>query len=369
MRAKRWLWFILAGVVVGGLGSGCFGLQLPVVRPPSSSEEWEVLRCADPGPGHDTGSYCDLDFVDSATGWAPPIGDAGTGMLHTRDGGRAWSAQPLQAVQVDFVDAQAGWAVNSTRSKLYHTQDGGATWSTVASRPRHGILDLAALSRDEVWCIGEDGVFHTVDGGSAWSQAVLPTSPGMALGLGALFFLDRQHGWLLGWQADGKPHDFLLVFVTEDGGKSFQMVRTPFVEMGPEGPNHLFFVNEQEGWAAVGGPSLLHSRDGGKSWVVVTPEADGTPIAARYRDCYFLTPEVGWAVGSADRHALAITTRDGGRTWRRSRTGGEGVRDSELEQVVFVDPEHAWVTGSAGIPRVDRNSVAFILGYRARGGS
>ena len=96
------------------------------------------------------------------------------------------------------------------------------------------------------------------------------------------------------------------------------------------------------GWAAVGGPSLLHTEDGGKTWATVTPAIDAEVFDGDLYDCSFVDTEEGWAVGSTGRwgvggETLVIVTSDGGKTWRRSLTGMEDIEHGSVRRVVFAD--------------------------------
>ena len=112
---------------------------------------------------------------------------------------------------------------------------------------------------------------------------------------------------------------------------------------------------------------------------MVTPVIRGLRDEIHLVDCAFPTAVDGWAVGDVDdRQALAIRTRDRGKTWTREETGAEDTTDARprpaafwdtrLERVTFSDRKHGWIMGSGTYlpPGGDANhlkDVNFILKY------
>ena len=156
-----------------------------------------------------------LDFIDARTGWATTYtakNDPGqptntATLLVTHDGGLTWTPQltidgPGPSLQIDFIDAQIGWALGSdTRDcaglpcpsySLYHTTDGGRSWTklqdgtaptpwwdprnivTVIGGPRFGSGSLGWIP---ILYDGNasDGVLRTEDGGQTWNRVSLAT--------------------------------------------------------------------------------------------------------------------------------------------------------------------------------------------------
>ena len=354
-------------IPVAGERRGSLGSYAP-------SQEWEAVKFVDPGAGGSAGEYYDLDFVNERHGWVACSGvDVGGRVIHTLDGGSTWTTQGISAILLDFVDENVGWAVGGALGELWRTVNGGATWTKTAA-DHEMITNVAAVSEQEAWAIDGGILVHTVDGGESWRAVAHPLSENPTLLLEALCFLDRRHGWVLGVQSGGMMPLPISVLRTADGGESFQAVRAPAVPTGNEPPFRMQFRSAMEGWAAVGGPSLLHTTDGGETWRAVTPVVDGEELEATYYDCCFVSPDQGWAVGSTGLHAiegeaLAVATSDGGRTWRRCTTGVEGVVHGMLRRVVFTDARHGWTAGRGGMWASDfpvqqePHKLAFLLRY------
>jgi photosystem II stability/assembly factor-like uncharacterized protein len=132
-----------------------------------------------------------------------------------------------------------------------------------------------------------------------------PVNYAADLELSDVFFVTPEVGWVSG--ASG------TILHTKDGGKSW----TPQLGGEPGGADagigRLRFFDEWHGWA-VQRDKFLRTTDG-ESWeeVGATPTAMGT-----YGDYAFLSPSLGFALGSASDLGFPdhiYRTRDGGRTW------------------------------------------------------
>jgi photosystem II stability/assembly factor-like uncharacterized protein len=79
---------------------------------------------------------------------------------------------------------------------------------------------------------------------------------------------------------------------------------------------NLYMSDEKAGWAraldAEGTPNLLHTMDGGRTWLNVTPRLPNSPI---YNHSFFLDAQSAWLLVGAYSLTLA-RTQDGGETWR-----------------------------------------------------
>ena len=80
----------------------------------------------------------------------------------------------------------------------------------------------------------------------------------------------------------------------------------------------VHFVNTQEGWAVGDRGVILHTADGGGSWLPQT-----TPISTSLYGVHFVDAKHGWAVGGATLpymkrgRGVVLRTDDGGKTWLR----------------------------------------------------
>jgi photosystem II stability/assembly factor-like uncharacterized protein len=137
-------------------------------------------------------------------------------------------------------------------------------------------------------------------------------------------FPNEREGWACGrWGT---------VLHTTDGGKTWirQNSGTDFTLVS------IYFVDSQNGWAVGGEGTIIHTTDGGKTW-----EKQKSPVPFYLMKVFFATPLKGWIV-TEQTHILS--TVDGGKTW------GIKFKDEDfiLKSISFCDPIHGWAVGEYG---------------------
>jgi photosystem II stability/assembly factor-like uncharacterized protein len=349
---------------------------------PSPPSAWKVIRSEH--FGEEEGKINALDFVDSQNGWA--LGPQQ--LLHTGDGGKTWKAHRLtDATIMDFFDKNMGWVVTFRDEEKFDssgmpqfrtvfdlgiTKDGGITWEW--KETPLDIWKLTIISENEAWAICgiphfadtekefmSEILAHTNDGGKSWQEVALPLLAANSICLYDIFFLDKDRGWVL-----GKDNSKIYILRTVDGGKTFALpagkalLQNPSwreLERNPlkfgtafyDSNGHIYFKNEQEGWATVNGRSIFRSSDGGKTWQEIIPRFS-EPVCIE--DCAFPTDKIGWAVGAQAAHAIIIHTTDGGAnwqlSWREPISHNRGHR-GDISRVIFPDANTGWVLGESGI--------------------
>lgn len=113
----------------------------------------------------------------------------------------------------------------------------------------------------------------------------------------------------------------------------------------------VYFLDAQRGWAVGSGGALLHTEDGGETWVVMR-----RPTRDALRDVYFADEERGWLVCERSIYLLKekdeprtylMNTVDGGRSWRRVNVTARDV-DTRLVRALFTRDGRGWAFGEAG---------------------
>jgi len=305
----------------------------------------------------------DVFFLDENEGWAvgsnvytPTL--SGQVIFHTADGGATWETQHEHASPPDapfsyhrldgvfFADAQNGWAVGTSEEKhnaILHTSDGGLNWEEQGQELYTSwdleFFDVQFFDDQKGWALATDNfpsdhVFlaHTVNGGNEWDWVDTGITGTMAIGYalvqGELSFTTDQQGWAVGGHGQ--------IVHTADGGTTWI---TQTLKCGHTScPMRLFAVEmleNQEGWIA--GEGLYHTSDGGAHWNV-----EGVEIGGDFQAAQLVDALNGWLAG--EDGAILITS-DGGDTWHEV---DNEASSSSLRGISFVDADKGWLVGDYG---------------------
>jgi photosystem II stability/assembly factor-like uncharacterized protein len=320
-------------------------------------------------------------FTDEDHGWA--VGKRsylprfwGQVIFNTQNGGKTWKVQYKHAPDlkglfeysyrldsVFFSDPLNGWAVggateifnedyskSQTLGALLHTSDGGKTWVQQGRKSdiyREGYPEFFAvqfLDDQNGWALEEgkydpvakaNRVFlaRTTNGGVNWEWINTgqegPLGIGFALVQGDLDFPDDKNGWVVGGLG--------TIIHTEDGGKSWMKQGITTCGLS-DCPLRLFavdFIDSQKGW--IVGEGLYRTSNGGANWT-----EQPTGIAVDFHDIQFVDSFHGWIAGS---RGAVMNTIDGGDSWK----GVAGKTSFDLLGLSFLTPEKGWIVGDGGV--------------------
>jgi photosystem II stability/assembly factor-like uncharacterized protein len=155
--------------------------------------------------------------------------------------------------------------------------------------------------------------------------------------LQGVYFLDQNRGWVAG--SGG------TLLETVDGGQSWRKLNT----LTRDNLRDVYFANEKTGWLVAERDILqvktndeprsylLKTDDGGFSWRQVVLKGSGDNV--RLVRAVFADANRGWAFGET---GVVFATRDGGATWARQASPTNHL----LLGGVFVDPTHGWLVGA-----------------------
>lgn len=271
---------------------------------------------------------------------------------------------------VYFLDAKMGWTVGPN-GEIFKTTDAGMSWVRQASGLRSTLTSIRFLDAQNGWAIGESGAFlRTVDGGTTWQLSKLPNEQSNEPPSFQLISDDRL---LL---TDAKTS-----YASADGGKTWRRLEAPATATSPKGviwtiqsgalyrstdmgatktqvleqvstvDAELKVVSETtvlyghwtQTWdyttySWVYGYTLKTSKDGGNTWVAISPQglpADGAPRILQVVDGGML------AIVSTSLYRSV----DGGNTWSRAIGPGNeryvdysGLQVIDQQNVVYVRP-------------------------------
>ncbi len=147
------------------------------------------------------------------------------------------------------------------------------------------------------------------------APAVIPSKDG-SVRFDGLDMVDETSGW--SWGNSGNNNSLLLH--TSDGGQTW-MDATPKGESMPVIPPHSsYFLDAQTAWVIQADESLAQTSDGGKTWEVINQNLKAE-LTWPHRDWYrlhFADANHGWLVAgysAAGAHEFYYETRDGGASW------------------------------------------------------
>jgi photosystem II stability/assembly factor-like uncharacterized protein len=137
-------------------------------------------------------------------------------------------------------------------------------------------------------------------------------------------FVGEANGWAVGYYGS--------IIHTSDGGNTwvYQKSGTEKLLSGVD------FVDQNNGWVVGYGPTILHTVDGGKTWAEQNTEEDIFLTAV-----HFANGKKGWAVGE---WGTILYTEDGGENWSTQFSGDDAI----LYSVDFADELHGWAAGEFG---------------------
>ena len=98
----------------------------------------------------------------------------------------------------------------------------------------------------------------------------------------------------------------------------------------------VYFIDATTGWAVGLDGIILHTDDGGKTWV----EQYNKPLTV-FNAVHFIDRNVGWVVGLGGR---ILHSTDGGYTWVQQPSGTSDV----LTSTQFFDETTGWIVGLGG---------------------
>ncbi len=137
-------------------------------------------------------------------------------------------------------------------------------------------------------------------------------------------FPNEKEGW-----ASGR---YGTILHTTDGGKTWIPQKT-----GTEYTlSAIHFVDSKNGWVVGEEGTIMHTNDGGKTWGM-----QKSPVNLFLMDVHFLTPVKGFIVGERTH---ILSTNDGGKNWKIQFKDLDYI----LKAISFCDAKNGWVVGEFG---------------------
>lgn len=122
------------------------------------------------------------------------------------------------------------------------------------------------------------------------------------------------------------------VIHTKDGGKTWvqQKIKTDYTL------NSIYFTDSKNGWAVGDEGTIIHSKDGGENWRI-----QKSPVKHFLMSVHFADMKKGWIV---TERTTILYTEDGGENWEIQSSDEDFI----LKAVSFCDPLNGWAVGEFG---------------------
>ena len=166
-------------------------------------------------------------------------------------------------------------------------------YSIESAKAAKGLMLDVVHAGNRLIAVGDRGhILYSNDQGATWTQAKVPTRQLLT----AVFFVDEQHGWAVGHDAQ--------ILASADGGLTWTK---QFEDLKREAPLlDVWFKDTSSGYAVGAYGALLTTTDGGKTWEDVSDRLDNEDqfhlngIAAVKDSGLFIVGEQGSMFRSAD---------------------------------------------------------------------
>ncbi len=305
-------------------------------------------------------AFKEIRMITTTDGWALTA----SAVLKTGDGGAQWINAGPAATQInnpvaDFMNMQNAWIAatlpNSTNPdaiQVLRTQDGGQHWqswpTSILTTGADNMVGDAPhfVNTQDGWIETNGGVaagsesveiFATTNGGQNWSLVANTLSGNSGLPNGGLKTGISFKDTLTGWATGGDYSYYPWLYVTHDGGHTWQKqglppntatfaMTTPPVFFGNVGIMPVTVFNN----GSSSGTLMYLTNNGGQSW---TP-ASTTAASFQATSVYVVDAHHAWAI---DAQGLLYATSNSGNTWQKLLASS-----LHMTQLSFVDDANGW---------------------------
>jgi photosystem II stability/assembly factor-like uncharacterized protein len=213
-------------------------------------------------------------------------------------------------------------------------------WTAQSSGVLAKLSGVFFVDRDHGWVVGSNGtLLATEDGGAKWLRQTLPERQRNEA-LNDVWFFNSGRGLLLGEyglfnrRGDIDWSERVFLMISKDRGANWEAgtLRRPPVSI----LLRMSFANDQIGWAVGEAGTIQRTIDGGATWAL-----QEAPTRKLLNDVAVIDDSHAWAVGAG---GTILRTVDGGRNWDEQSSGGAQA----LRAVHFVDSQRGWAVGAKG---------------------
>jgi hypothetical protein len=152
------------------------------------------------------------------------------------------------AEDIHFTTLQDGWVIGQGGTSLYHTSDGGNTWIPVPDLG--GGYVSVDVQGSSIWANNVSGSFsRSIDNGNSWITGVFPGYPHQIMDMD---FFDENIGYAVGYYGEA--------FRSSDGGATWQVLPTPNTS---DQLTDIYLVGPDVFWVSTNSNAAYYSANGG----------------------------------------------------------------------------------------------------------
>ncbi len=273
--------------------------------------------------------------------------------------------------KIQMLNSKEGWADSS--QAVFVTENGGTDWMDVTPvdiksiKAQYPIQASFFLDENCAWImpyqetqtkyVSRTIIYRTLDKGVHWDRFELPQTNMRP----ALFFADKNAGWMTIQQSWGLGQHPFDLYATKDGGKTWDKIHSVNMDAPSSIPlsgliSGFYFKDAQTGWLTggtnMGLPIFMQTTDGGVTWVDVEfPYQEGSINIADGNSVRVTTPiffnktdgliQIQYFV-NGELFSLFYHTGDGGKSWTKA-TGKIAYNDSGSLKYSFADKNNGWL--------------------------
>lgn len=284
--------------------------------------------------------------------------------------------------EIQMVNSKEGWA--RSPQAVFKTENGGTDWIDItpvdikAIKSQYSIQEFFFLDENCAWImpyqetqtkyVSRTIIYRTLDKGVHWDRFELPQTSMRP----ALFFADKNTGWMTIQQSWGLGQHPFDLYTTKDGGKTWDKIHSVSMDAPSSIPlsgliDGFYFIDAQTGWLTggtnMGLPILMQTTDGGVTWKDVEfPYQDGSILGSENhtgdtnvkvappiffnRTDGLIQVEYFYSVNN-EHYSLFYHTGNGGKSWTK-KDKKIVYNDSDSLKYSFVDKENGWLIADDG---------------------
>lgn len=181
-------------------------------------------------------------------------------------------------------------------------------WERIYSPVTENLSSVCFVDSSFGWAAGFSGIIiHTSNSGGDWIIQDSKTENNIT----DIFFINRNIGWAIFWETSNFPFG-TYVLKTTDAGANWITSQSPVESCFGQ---TIFFSDSLNGWMGGKPYPIVHTTDGGITWVESFIDSSAYSTFPVY-DIKFYNSEIGYASGGVfDCCGIIWSTTNGGINW------------------------------------------------------